>query len=121
MALGEHLARPGEVLADAAAVDAVGDLAHVAEWRSDAETGTRFGVITALAAPPYDNLARVSADDTPRPLPEHLRAWLLPTVYAREQAGQGALLPERRITAASRAAPAAETKTWYRQNRDCAA
>jgi adenylate cyclase len=96
MALGEHLARPGEVLADATALATVGALAQVVEWRSDADTGARFGVVAALAAATYDDLTRVSMDDTPQFPPERLRPWLLPTVYAREQAGQGSLLPELR-------------------------
>jgi class 3 adenylate cyclase/tetratricopeptide (TPR) repeat protein len=98
MALGEHLARPGEVLADAAALATVGALAQVAEWRSDADTGARFAVVTALQIADR----RLQIDQAP----EHstiynlqsaiLRPWLLPAVYAREQAGQGALLPELR-------------------------
>ena len=61
MAAGEHLANRGEVLVDARTVERLGELGRVLEWRTDAETGTRFAVVGGLASPvepaPWHTLA----------------------------------------------------------------
>jgi adenylate cyclase len=45
VARGEHLARQGEILIDAATVTALGSGATVADWRADTVSGERFAVL----------------------------------------------------------------------------
>jgi adenylate cyclase len=96
-ASAEHLARPGEILLDMATTEALGDAIQVAEWRADAQTGERFAVIATTDHRPPTTDPGPSSPGHPVTLsPEQLRSWLLPAVYAREQAGLGAFLTEFR-------------------------
>jgi class 3 adenylate cyclase/tetratricopeptide (TPR) repeat protein len=92
VAVGEHLARPGEVLLDAAAAAALGPAARLAEPRTDTESGAAFHVLAALDAPPAPQPAAVP----PALPPDALAPWLLPVVFARHQAGLGVFLTELR-------------------------
>lgn len=96
LAAAEHQAERGEVIADAATVDLLGAAAQVTAWRQEAETQTRFAVLGALTGPaperPWPPAPALSADLA--------RSWLLPPVFRRLQAGQGAFLAELRPAAA---------------------
>jgi predicted ATPase/class 3 adenylate cyclase len=98
LASAEHHCRPGEVMADAATLEALSDIAEVGDWRDDEASGEQFGVVTAL---------RADAPEAPwPPLPEgaltaeKLRPWLLPRIYERLAGGQGDFLAELRPTLA---------------------
>jgi class 3 adenylate cyclase/predicted ATPase len=94
MAVGEHLANRGEVLVDAQTVECLGEWGQVLEWRTDVETGTRFGVVGELASPvepvPWQALAPEALSE------EQVRRWLLPAVYERLREGLGEILVELR-------------------------
>lgn len=93
VAAGEHLARPGEVLVDAATVAALGEGFAIAAWRDNPEGNARFAVIDPFAPLPPATGPRAPIGAL---APEDLRPWLLPAVYARYQAGLGAFLTELR-------------------------
>jgi class 3 adenylate cyclase/tetratricopeptide (TPR) repeat protein len=92
MAAAEHAAAPGEVLIDAPTAAVLGDAAHIAEWRDDAETGERFAVLSELQIDPIETVQPAIYNLQS----EMVRPWLLPAVYARERAGQGEFLTEFR-------------------------
>ncbi len=95
MAAGEHQAQQrGEIIITDKVAAHLGDRAHVAEWREEAETGARFAVISGLATP---------VEPTPwPPLPasalteSQVRPFLLPPVYERLRSGEGRFLAELR-------------------------
>jgi class 3 adenylate cyclase/tetratricopeptide (TPR) repeat protein len=96
-ASAEHQATKGEILIDEPTATALGDAIQISEWRADLEMGARFGVVTTTDG------RRPTADDPQLRWSvvdglssELLRPWLLPAVYAREQAGHGAFLTEFR-------------------------
>lgn len=92
LAAGEHQADKGDVILDAAAAAALGDLAQINTWRDDAETGERFAVLQALTAPVPPVVFAA-----PEALPDDLlRTWMLPPVYERLQSGMGEFLTELR-------------------------
>lgn len=100
LANAEHQANKGEIILDAAAVDALGERVQIAEWRTDEHTGGRFAVVTGLK----ENFAKI---EKPWPLPdvdtstvEQLQTWLLPSVYRLLRAGQGEFLAELRSASA---------------------
>jgi len=95
MASGEQLAQQGEVLADAATVDALGAAAQIREWRTDAGTSARFAVLEALTA-----AVTPSAWPAVALTAEQVREWIAPAVYERETSGQGVFLTEFRAAAA---------------------
>jgi adenylate cyclase len=98
-ASAEHLARPGEILVDGATADRLGDTRQAAAWRVDVQTGERFAVLATIDDQSILSsiVHRLSSIATEELLDtETLRPWLLPAVYAREQAGQGAFLTEFR-------------------------
>ncbi|MGE5264712.1 MAG: tetratricopeptide repeat protein [Acidobacteriota bacterium] len=91
LAAAEHLAH-GEVIVDAATVDASPAIFQIREWRTDAETQQRFAVIAAA-----QNLPSESTIVAPRDVPLGiLRPWIVPTVLAREQSGLAEFLTELR-------------------------
>lgn len=93
LATAEHLAHKGEILVDEATIQVSGDALTVNEWRMDAESEQRFAVL-ALTPPILAYMPiRAAAVEIPQ---ETLRAWVLPTVYAREQSGLGEFLTELR-------------------------
>jgi CheY-like chemotaxis protein/class 3 adenylate cyclase len=98
VARAEHLAGPGEVLASAALVAAVGARVEVADWRADPASGERFALLAGLAAPvdaaPWE---AVPADAISA---EQVRPWLAPVVYELVRDGRGAFLSELRPAAA---------------------
>jgi class 3 adenylate cyclase/tetratricopeptide (TPR) repeat protein len=90
--LADQLAHKGEVLADEATVQALGDVLAIQAWRS-AGSGERFARVLDLAA------QRISPSPTahhPALETEQLRPWMQPTVYERFSAGQGSFLTEFR-------------------------
>ncbi len=98
LADAEHMARPGEVVADQAALAALGAWATVGEWRAGALAEARYAVLAAYTPPAEP------ADGPPPPVaapaPEQLRPWLLGPVYAQLLVGQEAFLAELRPAAA---------------------
>ncbi len=98
LAAAEHLAASGEVLVDAATLDALGAAAYPGEHRHDDARGETYTVIHTVAPPaspaPWTPIA-------PDALAEHeLRPWLLAPVYERLRAGLGEFLAELRPTVA---------------------
>jgi class 3 adenylate cyclase len=93
LAVAEHLARPGEVVADAATLRACGGAFAVTEWRADPETGEPFAVVHASLRQVETMPAVAPSAEIPS---ETLRAWVLPAVYAREQSGLSEFLTELR-------------------------
>ena len=94
LAAAEHHAERGEVILDESALAALGEDAHVTEWRTDPEHQRNLGIVQAL-----------NHQVAPRPWPPlpadaigkaRLRPWLLPQVYERLEAGQGEFLAELR-------------------------
>ena len=96
LAAGEHLAGPGEVLADAASLAATSS-AVPGEWRASLLPSGSFAPVTVRepAAPaPWPPIA-------PGQLPDAaLRPWLLEPIYERVRSGQRAFLSELRPAAA---------------------
>lgn len=96
MAIGERLARKGEVVVDEATAQSTAQ--HFAQWRT-AETGERFAVVNQLRVN-SEELRVESAPTQPAQLltfdSQRLTAFILPAVYARETSGQGAFLTEFR-------------------------
>jgi class 3 adenylate cyclase len=94
---GEHLARPGEVLAHEEVVSSLRSALHVGEWRAETGSQERFAPIT-IATPaepaPWPAIAPGQLAD------ELLRPWLLDVVYQRVRSGQSAFLSELRPVAA---------------------
>ena len=91
MADGEHHANKGEVIFDAATVQALGELAQVSEWRD------AFAVVAALdglegpaAELPWPPAAATRLD------PQAVRAWVHAPIYTRLSAGLGDFLTELR-------------------------
>lgn len=94
LAAAEHFAEKNEVILDQTTFESLGEGASYADWRTDIETGERFGILRQLDASP---------DVEPfKPLPEdaltetEYKSWLLPPVYNRLQQGQGEFLAELR-------------------------
>jgi len=96
--IGEHLAQPGEVLVQAAIVEADGADMTVADWRVDQASGQRFASVSSLAVSvppaPWPDL---SADQL---LEDQIKPWLLPPVYERVHGGKSEFLSELRPAAA---------------------
>lgn len=98
MAMVEHHAEKGEVVAGPEVLAQIGTKVDVAVWREDAQTGQRYGVIARLQEP-YD--AQIELTRQPVLALETLaeaqvRPWLLRPVYDRLQAGAGEFLTELR-------------------------
>jgi CheY-like chemotaxis protein len=97
VAIGEHLARPGEVLVQEAIGETLGPRITVADLRGDPATGKRFAVVIGMAEPapvaPWPDLApeTLSADQ--------IRPWLLPPIYERVRSGKSEFLSELRPVA----------------------
>ncbi len=89
----EHHAQKGEVLLDEATVNALGDALTIKEWRTDLDSGERFGV-----ASQFGSAAVVPELPAPlRPLSaDRLQMWLHRAVYKREQFGPESFLTEFR-------------------------
>ncbi len=102
MAEAEHYANKGEVVLGAEVIAQIGDNVEIAEWRGDAETGKRFGVVAKLAravevAPsPMVTMEGMEGTQGTEGTEAGLRAWLLPPVYERLTTGQGQFLAEIR-------------------------
>ncbi|HEX9369349.1 MAG TPA: tetratricopeptide repeat protein [Roseiflexaceae bacterium] len=94
LAVAEHQAGKGEVIASAEVAEQLGGAIEVREWREDAETGQRFAVVGGLlrevAAEPWPDLPPGALGE------EQVRAWMLPGVYERLQTEQGQFLAELR-------------------------
>jgi predicted ATPase/class 3 adenylate cyclase len=95
VSLGERLAGRGEVLVDETTYTIARDHLTVSEWRQVAD-GAPFGVIAGCEVPPPSRPPTIAADRAERLESEQLRPWLLPPIYEREQAGQGAFITEFR-------------------------
>ena len=94
LAVAEHQASRGEVVAHADLVNRAGEKIAVSEWRTDAETGQRFAVVAGLVEPvlpvPWPELPPNSLLD------EQCRPWLVPAVYRRMSSGTRQFLAELR-------------------------
>ena len=93
MAAAEHEANRGDVVIDAQTAAQLGEQAQVVGWRTEAETGQRFAVVSGLTNPvepaPWPPLEpQVLREEQTRP-------WLLPTVYEWLRAGVGEFLELR--------------------------
>jgi class 3 adenylate cyclase len=95
---GEHQAQRREVLVQAAIVETTGARMTVAAWRTDADSGARFAVVTGLTeavpAAPWPDLPRDGVTEA------QARPWLLPPVYERVRSGKSEFLSELRPAAA---------------------
>jgi class 3 adenylate cyclase/tetratricopeptide (TPR) repeat protein len=93
MGTGEHLARRGEVVLDAATVAALGGGVRVSGWRA-APDGKRFAILAALATPaapaPWPSLAPAQAAAL------DVYAWILPALAAQLRAGLDPFVTELR-------------------------
>jgi adenylate cyclase len=92
MATAEHLANKGEVVVDEATTAALGSALTLSEWRTDPDTGERFGVVQQLTG-------QVALPRFPKAMELHtavLKRWVPAPVYRWEQAGQSAFLTEFR-------------------------
>jgi predicted ATPase/class 3 adenylate cyclase len=94
LAAAEHLAERGEVVVDTAAAVCLGEWLAIREWREDAETGSRVGVVAGLVRPvadaPWSPLAADALEV------EQTRGWVLPPVSQRLESGRGEFLAELR-------------------------
>jgi class 3 adenylate cyclase/CheY-like chemotaxis protein len=97
LAIGEHLAQRGEVLVQSAIAETAGACMTVAAWRTDADSGARFAVVTGLteAVPvvPWPDLPSDAVREA------QARPWLLPPVYERVRSGKSEFLSELRPAA----------------------
>ncbi len=92
LAAAEQLARRGEVVLDASALDALGARVVVADIRRDG-AGRRCGVVTGLALSP----PAIGRPAPPPRLPEQVvRQWLLPGAFERLRGGEVELAAELR-------------------------
>lgn len=101
MSHAEHVANRGEIVADVATVDQLGDSVQVSEWRTLTETpdaARKTDVLERYAV--LTDLSSVAASAPWPPLPplseEQVRPWLLPAVYERLNAGLDDFLTELR-------------------------
>lgn len=91
VAYGEHLALPGDVLADAESVQALGTHVLIHEWRTDAQYGERFAVVDAYtAAMPGSGWPTIPEHAL---TPTQARPWLLPAVYEKVRSGKSGSWP----------------------------
>ncbi len=97
-ATGEHLALRGEVLADEETARMAGDTLVISEWRTDAESGERFGVLAASGSEQWvvEGIPFPAGDYPPFTDLDDMRRYLHPTVYQREISGRGTFLTEVR-------------------------
>ncbi len=94
LALGEHVARRGEIVLDEATAEALEGRIGIREWRTDAESGARFGVADrVLERVPWQQWPSLDADAL---ADDTVRQFLLPPVYERLHSGQGGFLAELR-------------------------
>ena len=94
-AVGEHLANKGDVLADEATVQALGNAVVVKEWRSD-ENGERFALVEKLSVTSDRLSVRDEIVAESLITSEQLRPWIHSSVYDRETTGQASFLTEFR-------------------------
>ncbi|MCL4869658.1 MAG: tetratricopeptide repeat protein [Anaerolineae bacterium] len=98
LAAAEHVADKGEVIIDAQAAAALAEGVQIKEWRVDHETQERYAAAAALTlAIPEKPWPYLPPD---RLTDEQTKAWILPDVYRRLQAAQGAFLAELRPSSA---------------------
>lgn len=88
-----HLANPGELLLDEQTETQLRQFIHIREWRTSPETGQRAAVFLSLNLPIEVSLQTFALSDFSE---EQVRPWLLPSVFARLQSGQGEFLTELR-------------------------
>jgi CheY-like chemotaxis protein len=98
LSMGETLARPGEILVQAALADAADQEITIGDWRSDEASGARFAIVTGLRG---DVAPAPWPDSPPGELPdEQARPWLLAPVYDMVHSGRGDFLAELRSVTA---------------------
>jgi CheY-like chemotaxis protein len=98
LTIGEHLANRGEVLVQAAIVEAAGGGMTVADWRIDQASGKRFASVSSLTViVPQSPWPDLPADQL---MDDQIRPWLLPAVYERVHGGKSEFLSELRPAAA---------------------
>lgn len=98
LAAGEHLAAKGDIIIDEQAAMALAEAVQIKEWRTHHDRQERYAVIADITSQiptqPWPSLPEGG-------LPEaQAKSWLLPTVYRRLQAAQGAFLAELRPASA---------------------
>ena len=86
------------MLADEETVHAAGDKLVVSEWRTDQESGERFGLIAAASSGQWsaENDLFPTSNLPPFADLSALRPYLLPAIYERELSGQSSFLTEFR-------------------------
>ena len=100
LANGEHLAKKGEIILDAAAVQVLAGKTQIAEWRREEHTGEQFAVASGLKED-FSKLEHPWNESVIDPsISEQLQHWLLPSVYRLLRARQGEFLAELRSAAA---------------------
>jgi class 3 adenylate cyclase len=98
LARGEHLAQRGEVLVQAAIVEAVGSHMTIAAWRSESALHQQFALVSGLTKPVH---AAPWPDLSPDGIAQaQVKSWLLPPVYERVHGGKSEFLSELRPVAA---------------------
>ncbi len=93
LAIVGHLAGTGELLVDEHTETQLHEIVQISEWRTSAETGQRAAVLSSLAAPLEPSRQVL---ELPVLTEDQVRPWLLPSVFARLQGGQGEFLTELR-------------------------
>jgi predicted ATPase/class 3 adenylate cyclase len=98
LAGAEHQAEKGDVIVDALIAHTLGSALQIQEWRTDHDSHEAYAVVAGYTADvPPKPWPTISEDALPD---AQARAWLLPNVYRRLQAAQGAYLAELRPAAA---------------------
>ncbi len=94
MAVGEELAKRGEILVGATLAAQVDQGMSIEDWRTDKDTGQRFALVTSLtedvAPAPWPESRLTAISD------EQARPWLLAPVYDMVHSGRGDFLAELR-------------------------
>lgn len=94
LAMAEHQAKRGEIVVPFSMAENLCDTVRIVEGRVEADSGTRWAVVTLEGLEPpadqdgYPDLDLLSEGD--------LKPWVQPDVYARLRSGQGEFLAELR-------------------------
>ena len=94
LAATEHMAEKEEVLLDENTAASVGNFVQYLEWRTDPESGAKYGLVKAT---------NYQLQETPWPIiqsgaitKDQMKSWVLNPVFSRLEAGQGEFLAELR-------------------------
>jgi adenylate cyclase len=92
-ATAERLASKGDIMVDAATAKVLGETLVIKKWRQDPDSGEQFAVAAGFVGKPE---APILPPVPSIPSDSQLKAWINPTLYEREQAGQESFLTEFR-------------------------